>query len=143
MGMALFKVWNYARRSIELHQNPAYILYSDPKCLDKWGFLYVQYKAPMYFFMFPMLAYTLIKCLFIALGQRNGEIQAIALVVLELGVLIGISTLRPYMDKKTNALNIAIAAINFLNVMFLLFFTGIFGVPVSSPPFLGIILLMI
>jgi len=132
VGMALFKVWKYARRSIELHQNPAYILYSDPRCLSKWGFLYVQFEAPTYFFMFPMLIYTLVKCLVIALGQSNGVVQAIALVVLELAVLVGISTMRPYMDKKTNGLNIAIAAMNFLNVVFLLFFTGIFGVPVRN-----------
>lgn len=37
LGLASLKVWNYARRSIELHQNPAYILYSDLNILNKWG----------------------------------------------------------------------------------------------------------
>jgi hypothetical protein len=127
----LVKVWKHARRSIELHQNPAYILYSDSRCLNTWGPLYVQYNATVYYFMFPMFAYTLIKCLFIALGQGNGVLQAIAIMVLELAVLLAVSIMRPYMDKKTNGLHIAIAAVNFTNAILLLFFTGILGVPVS------------
>lgn len=37
LSLASLKVWKYARRSIELHQNPAYILYSDLNILNKWG----------------------------------------------------------------------------------------------------------
>lgn len=94
--------------------------------------LYIQFKASMYFFIIPMLLYIFVKSLFIGLGQGSGKTQAVALVVLELGILIAISTMRPYMDKKTNAFNISIAAVNFVNALLLLFFTGVFGLPVSN-----------
>jgi len=128
---ACYNVWHRARRSIALHKNPAYILFSDNSVLSKWGFLYVQFKASMYYFIIPILLLTLVKGLFIAFGQKSGDVQAIALVVLELIFLVLICVLRPYMDKKTNGFNIAIAAVNLFNVLLLLFFTGILGVPVS------------
>ena len=78
-----------------------------------------------------MLGYILIKALFIAFAQASGTAQAIALVIIEAGFLIGVSILRPWMDKKTNAFNISIAAINFLNAIFLLVFTAVFNQPVS------------
>jgi hypothetical protein len=131
LGWAALKVWRIASRSIKMHKNPAYILYSDPKALNKWGFLYVQFKATMYYFIIPLLFYTLVKGLLLAFGQGNGTAQAIGLVIIEAALLITISIMRPYMDKKTNAFNISIAAVNFFNVLLLLFFTGIFNVPVS------------
>ena len=129
---AALKVYRIARRSVNMHKNPAYILYSDPSALNKWGFLYVQFRATAYYFILPLLLYILIKSLFIAFAQPNGTIQAIALVIIEAVFLIAVSILRPWMDKKTNAFNISIAAMNFLNVIFLLVFTAVFNQPVSS-----------
>lgn len=131
IGWACFKVNRIARRSIHMHKNPAYILYSDPKALNKWGFLYVQYKATMYYFIYVVLSYILIKGLFIAFGQGSGATQGVALLIIEAAMLITVSIMRPYMDKKTNGFNIAIMAINFFNAILLLFFTEILGVPVS------------
>jgi hypothetical protein len=131
LGWAALKVWRIARRSIALHKNPAYILYSDPKALNKWGFLYVQFRASMYYFIVVVLGYILVKGLFIALGQKSGVLQAVALVVIEAAFLITISVMRPYMDKKTNGFNISIASINLFNVILLLFFSGVFSLPVS------------
>jgi hypothetical protein len=45
LGWAAVKVFLIARRSVQLHQNPAYMLFSDPTVLNKWGFLYIQYRA--------------------------------------------------------------------------------------------------
>lgn len=129
---ASMKVVRIAKRSVQMHKNPAYILYSDPAALNKWGFLYVQFRATAYYFVMPLLAYILIKAIFIAFAQGSGTAQAIALVIIEAAFLIGVSILRPWMDKKTNAFNISIAAINFLNVIFLLIFTAVFNQPVSS-----------
>ena len=124
------KVWRLARRSITMYRNPAYTLYSDPKVLHKWGFLYVQYQASMYYFVIPVLVYTLIKGSFVAFGQHSGTTQAIAFLILEAAMLITVSIMKPYMDRKTNVFNISIAAVNFFNVLLLTFFTGIFHVPV-------------
>lgn len=131
LGWASSKVIRIAQRSITMHKNPAYILYSDPVSLNKWGFLYVQFKATAYYFIVPFLIYILIKGMFIGLGQGKGTAQAIALVLIEAAFLIAVSVLRPYMDKKTNGFNIAIAAVNFLSAIFLLVFTNIFNQPVS------------
>lgn len=132
LAWASSKVVRIAQRSIAMHKNPAYILYSDPVALNKWGFLYVQFKAAMYYFIIPSLVYILIKSMFVGLAQGSGTAQAISLVVIELALLVGVSVLRPYMDKKTNGFNIAIAAINFLSSIFLLVFTEVFKQPVSQ-----------
>lgn len=131
LGWASAKVIRLARRSIAMHKNPAYILYSDPVSLNKWGFLYVQFKATAYFFIVPVLVYFLVKGMFVALGQQSGVAQAIGLLIIEAIFLIGICIMRPYMDKKMNAFNISIVVINFLNAIFLLVFTEVFNQPVS------------
>lgn len=136
---ACTKVWLLARRSISMHKNPAYILYSDPVCLHKWGFLYVQFKATQYWYIIPLLCYILIKGLFVAFGQNTGITQAIAFVVLEAALLLGVVIMRPYMDKKTNAFNISIAAVNFVSAIFLLFFTDVFGLPGLVVGIMGVI----
>ena len=131
LGWASSKVIRIAQRSIAMHKNPAYILYSDPVSLNKWGFLYVQFKAAAYYFIVPILGYLLVKAMFVGLAQGSGVTQAVALVLIEAGLLIGVSVLRPYMDKKTNGFNIAIAAVNFLSAIFLLVFSDVFNQPVS------------
>lgn len=140
---ASIKVWRIARRSITLHKNPAYILYSDPKALNKWGFLYVQFKATMYYFIFVMLGYILVKGMFIAFGQTVGTVQAVALLIIEAALLITVSILRPYMDRKTNAFNISIASINFFNVILLLFFTNVFNIPQLAIGIMGILFFIV
>lgn len=132
LAWASSKVVRIAQRSITMHKNPAYILYSDPVALNKWGFLYVQFKAAMYYFIIPILVYILIKAMFVGFAQSSGTVQAIALVLIEAALLIGVSVMRPYMDKKTNGFNIAIAAVNFLSAVFLLVFTEVFHQPVSN-----------
>ncbi|KAG9900131.1 TRP-domain-containing protein, partial [Aureobasidium melanogenum] len=129
LAWASSKVIRLARRSVSMHKNPAYILYSDPVSLNKWGFLYVQFKATAYYFIVPVLAYLLLKGMFVAFGQGNGTLQAIAFLIIEAVFFIIVCVLTPYMDKKTNAFNIAICFFNFLNSIFLLFFTGIFSLP--------------
>jgi hypothetical protein len=135
LAWASSKVVRIAQRSIAMHKNPAYILYSDPVALNKWGFLYVQFKAAAYWFIIPWLGYLLVKAMFVGLAQSSGKAQAIALVLVEAGLLVGVSVLRPWMDKKTNGFNIAIAAVNFLSAFFLLMFTEIFKQPVSHAPY--------
>lgn len=139
LGWATWKVIRIAKRSVHLHKNPAYILYSDPAALNKWGFLYVQFRATAYYFILPTLLYTLVKGMFIAFGQGSGTVQGIALVLIEAAALIGSSIIRPWMDKSTNSFNIGIAAINFLNAVFLLVFTDIFGQPDIVTGVMGVI----
>lgn len=139
LAWAAAKVILIARRSVQIHKNPAYILYSDPSALNKWGFLYVQFRATAYYFILPMLVYILVKGMFIALGQNSGTLQAAALVVIEAIALIGASVLRPWMDKPTNSFNISICAINFLNAIFLLIFTDVFDQPGLVTGVIGVV----
>jgi uncharacterized membrane protein len=139
LGWAALKVIRLAKRSVMMHKNPAYMLYSDPTCLNKWGFLYVQYRATAYYFVLPLLGYILLKSIFIAFCQGAAVVQAIGLVIVEAGALIAVSVLRPWMDKKTNIFNISIAAINFVNVVFLLVFTGVFGQPAIVTGVMGVL----
>lgn len=139
LGWAALKVIRLAKRSVTMHKNPAYMLYSDPTCLNKWGFLYVQYRATAYYFVLPVLAYILVKSIFIAFCHGAAVAQAIGLVIIEAVALIGVSVIRPWMDKKTNIFNISIAAINFTNVIFLLVFTGVFGQPAIVTGVMGVL----
>ena len=122
-----------------MHKNPAYILYSDPECLNKWGFLYIQYRATAYYFIVPLLAYILVKAIFIAFAQKSPVTQAVGLLIVEGVALVGISVVRPFMDKKTNIFNISIASVNFLNTIFLLVFSDAFGQPEMVSGVMGVI----
>jgi hypothetical protein len=143
LAWAAWKVIRIAKRSVAMHNNPAYILYSDPSALNKWGFLYVQFRATAYYFILPVLLYIVIKGMFIAFGQNSGTVQAIALVLIEAIALIGASVIRPWMDKSTNTFNISICAVNFLNAIFLLVFTDIFSQPGLVTGVMGVIFFII
>lgn len=139
LGWAAQKVIRLAKRSVTMHKNPAYILYSDPSCLNKWGFLYVQYRATAYYFVLPVLGYILVKAMFIALAQPADIVLAVAFVIIEAAMLVAVSVLRPWMDKKTNIYNIAIAAVNFLNALFLLIFSNVFAQPGLVTGVMGVV----
>lgn len=139
LGWAAQKVIRLAKRSVVMHKNPAYILYSDPSCLNKWGFLYVQYRATAYYFVVPVLAFIFVKAMFIGLSQPAEVVQAIAFVIIHAAMLVAVSVLRPWMDKKTNIYNISIAAINFLNSIFLLVFSDVFNQPGIVTGVMGVI----
>ncbi|KAK0733030.1 hypothetical protein B0T26DRAFT_631347 [Lasiosphaeria miniovina] len=140
LAFSAFKVMRLARRSVALHQNPGYILFSDPQALNKWGFLYVQFRASAYYFIIPILGYTLVKGMFIALAQAHGSVQAVAFIIIEVAALIAASVLRPWMDKSTNSFNIAICAMNFVNAIFLFVFTDVLGLPPLVIGVVGVVL---
>lgn len=69
---AAYRVIRLARQSIARHQSAAYILYSDPQQLNRWGFLYVQFRADAYYFIVPLLIYAVFKGALIAFMQPVG-----------------------------------------------------------------------
>ncbi|KAK9445737.1 transient receptor potential ion channel [Metarhizium brunneum] len=137
------KVIRIARRSVAMHRNPAYILFSDPQALNKWGFLYIQFRASAYYFIVPVLVYTLVKAMFVAFAQKSGVAQAVGFVIIEAAALIAASVLRPWMDKPTNSFNIAICVVNFLNAIFLLIFSNVFGAPQLVVGVVGVVLFVL
>ncbi len=92
LGWAASKVIRIARRSVTMHHNPAYILFSDPQALNKWGFLYVQFRASAYYFIVPVLGYTIVKAIFVAFAQAHGTVQAVGFLIVEAAALITAST---------------------------------------------------
>ncbi|KAG0652549.1 ion channel FLC2 [Hyphodiscus hymeniophilus] len=143
LAWAAMKVIRIAQRSVNMHKNPAYILYSDPSALNKWGFLYVQFRATAYYFILPILVYALVKGMFVAFGQNASTVQAIALLLIEAVALIAASVIRPWMDKNTNIFNISICSINFFNVILLLFFTNVFNQPGLVTGVMGVVFFVV
>lgn len=143
LGWAAFRVFSLARRSQLMHKNPAYILYSDPTALNKWGFLYVQFRATAYYYILPLLIYVVVKAMFVSLSQPAPVVQAVALFIIEALALVATSVIRPYMDKPTNTIGIAVCAINFLNAIFLMFFSNVFDQPPLATGIMGVLLFVV
>lgn len=139
LGHGVAKVYAIARASAAAHRNHAYALYSDPHNLTKYGALYVQFRASGYYFIAPLLAYILVKAMFVAFAQNSGITQAIAFIILEAAALITSSVMHPYMDKPTNSFNIAICIVNFLNAIALLIFTDVFDAPGLIAGVIGVV----
>lgn len=134
LALAAFRIITLAR-----HSNPVVTLYSSPRILNKWGFLYIPYRATAYYFVVPQLVYILVKGMFIALSQKSGPVQAVALIVIEVAALIATSVMRPFMDKSVNSFNIAIFVLNFLNAICLFIFTNVLGMPSMGPSVTGLV----
>lgn len=129
LSFGAYKTISIARRSMRLHKSPAFILFSDADVLNRWGFLYVNFRATAYYFIVPTLVHIFLKGLFIAVAQGSGKVQAICVFLIELWYLVYVSWVKPYMDKTTNGFNIAIAVVSLLNALFFLFFSNLFGQP--------------
>ncbi|OGM49675.1 hypothetical protein ABOM_001782 [Aspergillus bombycis] len=129
LGHATFRVLQHARATKGLNETLACSLHFDSRCMAQWGYLYAHYRAHAFYFIIPLLLYTFLKGITIAFAQQNPLAQAIVLLILEAGFLIGTAIVRPYVDKKANAFAIAAAAINLANAIFCLIFTNIFDQP--------------
>lgn len=143
LGWGAFRVMMIAKRSIKLHQSPTYTLYSDPSNLNRWGFLYVQFRGDAYYFIAPFLIYVMTKALFIAVGQGIPNGQAIALLLIEFAYLVAVFKTKPWMDKRTNIFNLSIQSINFFNAIFLLIFTSVFKQPGIVTGVMGVIFFVV
>lgn len=126
---AIVRVIELGRRSTRVHKNPAYLLFGDAKFLNKFGFVYVQYRADCYYFVGASVLYTFLKTLFVAVLQHNGRIQAVLIFAFELIYCVLVCWLRPFMDKRTNAFNITISVVNTINALFFMFFSYVFRQP--------------
>ena len=96
-------------------------MFGDGKFLNRFGFLYVQFRADKYWFILVSLVYILLKSLIVAVLQKSGKPQAVIVWVIELIYLVILIWIRPFMDKRTNAFNITIGVINFINALFFMF----------------------
>jgi hypothetical protein len=137
------RVYQLGRQSLHNYGTPAYLLYSDGETMNKYGFLYIQFDASRYYFMFPILTYTFVKACFISFAQSSGKTQGMALFLIELAYLVLVSWKKPYMDKSTNVIYIIICSINFVNALFFLFFSNLFGQPAPVASIMGVLFFII
>ncbi|ODQ62490.1 hypothetical protein WICANDRAFT_26204 [Wickerhamomyces anomalus NRRL Y-366-8] len=117
------------RESSRLYKTPAYLLYGNMKILNRFGFLYVQFQADYYWWLVPLLGYTILRSIFVALIQAYGKAQALCVFIIELVYFVALCWKRPYMDKRTNVFNILIHLVNFFNSIMFLFFSNLFKQP--------------
>lgn len=143
LAFAAFKVFQRAMRSKQQHNTPAYTLYSDPATLNQWGFLYIYYRAPVYYFLVPALVYVVVKGMVIAFAQPSPVAQSIVLLILELSMMLATAIIKPFMSKGANVTAITMAVINSLNTIFLLVFTDVFDQPELMTGILGVIFFLV
>ncbi|KAK6462763.1 hypothetical protein DFJ63DRAFT_174642 [Scheffersomyces coipomensis] len=136
---ATTRVILFGKRSVKNFHNPAYLLFGDANFLNKFGFLYVQYRADCYYFILVSLIYILLKSIFVALLQRHGTIQSVIVFAIELFYCVAVCVIRPFMDKRTNAFNIAVTVVNTLNALFFMFFSYIFKQPHIVGSVMGVV----
>lgn len=139
IAFAAFKVFQRGLRSKQQHNTAAYTLYSDPATLNQWGYLYIYYRAPVYYFLVPSLAYIVIKGMVIAFAQSNPVAQTIVLLILELAMMLAVGIIKPFMSKGANVVAITAGVLNSLNTIFLLVFSDVFNQPDLMTGILGVL----
>ncbi|KAJ5960072.1 TRP-like family [Penicillium vulpinum] len=139
LAFATFKVFQRAIRSKQQHNTPAYTLYSDPATLNQWGFLYIYYRAPVYYFLVPTLVYTIAKGMTIAFAQPAPVAQSIILLIVEILMMLATAIIKPFMSKGANVIAIIATVLASLNSIFILVFSNIFDQPPLMTGILGVL----
>ncbi|OOQ91394.1 hypothetical protein PEBR_00503 [Penicillium brasilianum] len=128
-GFRSFGGFRYVRLWKDTNKISNWSPYTNQTCQSKWGYLYILYRAEAYYFVAPLLLYTVLKGMVIAFTQNIPLAQAIALLIIEAAFLVSTAVIRPYFDKKSNGFAITAAALNFVNGIFILMFTDAFNQP--------------
>ncbi|ODQ67231.1 TRP-domain-containing protein [Nadsonia fulvescens var. elongata DSM 6958] len=139
LGWAFYKVSAVARRSMHEFKTPSYLLFADQTNLNRYGFLYIQYNAAHYYFVTIYFGYVFCKSCFISFAQSSGKTQALALFIFELAFFVMVCVIRPFMDKRTNILNIIIGLVNTINAFMFMFFSQLFGQPAAVASIMGVV----
>lgn len=137
MLWAAYRTITFARSSIQLHNNPAALLYGDQTVLNKYGFFYTMYNATHYWWSCVMLTYILLKSIFISFAQASGKTQALAIFIIDLAYFGILIYYQPYLDRATNILNILITTVTLVNSFLFMFFSDLFGQPGSVSSIMG------
>ncbi|QLQ81210.1 hypothetical protein HG537_0E05650 [Torulaspora globosa] len=137
MGWAAFRTTYFARKSVELHNNPAALLYGDPYVLSKYGFFYTMFNAKHYWWNIVILGYILLKSLFIGFAQASGKAQSLAIFIFDLCYFVAIIYFQPYLDRPTNILNILISTVTLVNSFLFMFFSDLFNQSYSVSAIMG------
>lgn len=131
---AYYKVWFFGKLSVKKFGNPAALLYGDSRLLNKYGFCYTMFHADKYWFGIVLVAYNLVKGIFIGLCQNSGKVSSLVLFFLDLAYTIYLIISKPYLNNPTNILNYLISVVATINSFLFVFFSGVFNqtAPVAS-----------
>ena len=140
LSYATYRTFRTGKQGIKFYKNPAYFLFGDLKFLNKYGFLYIQFKASCYWWLIPFLCYIFLKCVFVASLQTYGKEQSLVVWIIETFYFVGLCYYKPYLDKRTNIFNISIHLVNWINSLFFVFFSTVFGQPVVVSSVMGVVL---
>ncbi|QHS76439.1 putative flavin adenine dinucleotide transporter SPAR_O04670 [Saccharomyces paradoxus] len=136
---ASVRIWRQMVKSEKIFGQPSYLLFSDSKFLNKFGFLYSQFKSTKVWWLMITSAYMLIRSILVGALQTHGKSQSIGVFLNEAIYLILLCWMQPYMDKTTNCFNISIHSLNLMNAFFFLFFSNLFQQPIAVSSFMGLI----
>lgn len=129
IAWSLYRTLMIGRKSVREFNNPAALLYGEPKVLNKYGFCYTMFNASKYWFGIVIVAYNLVKGIFIGLCQPAPKASVVVIFVLDLAYTIYLFIAGPYLNKPTNIINYCMAIVITINSFLFLFFSGLFGQP--------------
>jgi hypothetical protein len=101
VGYLLYPVFLTVR--LALRSTP-YALYTQPVHLASHGPLYAMYRSERFYATTPLLLAIFVKALFTAFSQANGEVQVIAMLIIECALLASLLTLRPHKSRGADIL---------------------------------------
>lgn len=137
IAYSIWSTWRIGQKSKRKYNNPAAVLYGDTKVLQKLGFCYTMFHAEKYWFGAVIVCYNFVKGVFIALCQGSGKVSTIVLFVVDLGFMIYLFILKPYLNKFTNILNYCVAIVITVNSFLYIFFSDVFGQPAQVASIMG------
>lgn len=139
LSSASVRIWRKMIKSKKIFGQPSYLLFSSSKFLNKFGFLYSQFKSTKVWWLMATSAHMLIRSILVGSLQAHGKSQSIGIFLNEAIYLILLCWMQPYMDKTTNFFNISIHSLNLVNAFFFLFFSNLFQQPIAVSSFMGLI----
>ncbi|KAG8213861.1 hypothetical protein J3R82DRAFT_10605 [Butyriboletus roseoflavus] len=101
LGYLSFSTFHVVRLAIRA---TPYALYTQPKTITAYGPLFALYHSERYFASIPFLVGILVKAIFIAFAQANGEVQVISILVIECAIFAHLLYFRPYKTRGADIL---------------------------------------
>lgn len=124
-------------------QNGPEILFRHKPHLRKYGIFYDQFKEKFWWFFVPCIMYSVIKALFIALGDGHGFIQVLGCMICELILLACLFWTRAYDGRQANIVNVMISIVRILSLLGTLLFVEILQIKETNKTIAGIVLIII
>ncbi|PFH49776.1 hypothetical protein AMATHDRAFT_62533 [Amanita thiersii Skay4041] len=81
-------------------------LYSHRKFVASYGPLYSRYRDTRYWFFLPFLTASVLKSFFIAFANARGEVQIVAILIIDSLLLLALVFFRPFETRADNIFSI-------------------------------------